>query len=211
MAALLEISIDRIKVVDIRRGSTIVVTQILSENSAEDDRDNKEEVVKEFEEYEAKFKSAVENEEVDFGAPVLDINSEMVIDDVEPVDDPNGDGSGGSGDGDGNGDGSGDRSGNGPEGEDGEGGDNTLRNVLMGVLIPVGVIAIGVAVFFIVKKMKAPKASKTTNDEMNVTNKTENGEFVNMIQSIGGDTNYSNVNQIQFTNNEQINSYADRR
>ena len=136
MAALLEISTDRIKIVDVRKGSTILVTDIMSANNVVSDRNDKDTVVKELEGFKAKIEKAVADEELDLGAPILDVNSEFAIDNVEPADDGT------------------DTEEPSPPAEEN---DQKTRNILLGIFIPLIVIGIGVGVFFLVRHLKNKK------------------------------------------------------
>ena len=212
MAALLEISVDRIKVVDVRQGSTIVVTEIMSENSASDERSDKDSVIEEFESYKAKFENAVANDEIDLGAPVLDIESEMAIDNVEPVvvdtiDDNADDNTTTT-----------DSNGDTPTDED-TSGSNTTK-ILLGVLIPLAIIIIGVIIFFVVKKLKAPKAS---NSEKNLNNETKdltsnrNNAIPNYVVNNNQPQKFGTMGKIKFSKqlslnqNNKIESYIKRK
>jgi hypothetical protein len=211
MAALLEISVDRIKVVDVRKGSTIVVTEIMSENGADEDRDNKDSVIQEFESFKKVFEEAVANEEIDLGAPVLDIQTEMAIDNVEPVvvneentvpEDPKD-----------------------PVEEEGS---NTTRNILLGIFIPLGIIGLGVAAFFIVKHLKNKQGgqpsqsnkSQSHSSRGNITkdltsnrdNEVQN--FVvnnNQPKKFGASGNIKFTKQISLNQNPNLDSYIKRK
>ena len=89
MAALLEIDIDRIRIVDVRQGSTIVETAIDSENDADADRNNKQAVTDELQSFKDKFEAAVNDGTANLGAEVLDVSADLAIDNVPPVTDTN--------------------------------------------------------------------------------------------------------------------------
>ena len=209
MAALLEISVDRIKVVDIRKGSTIVVTEIMSEGDVTTERDNKDKIVEEFEGFKKKFEEAVANNEVDLGAPVLNIDSEMAIDNVEPVPDPADDSKTDT-----------DSTGTNPTTPEEEEGSNTTRNVLLGIFIPVGLILIGVGVFCLVKKLRGPKAPAQAPSHMNITKDLNsardnqiNDYVINnvQVQKFGAQGPSKIKKQVSLNPNNKLESYIKRK
>jgi hypothetical protein len=201
LMALLEIPADRIRIVGIRRGSTIVDTVILSEKTVEEERENKEEVKQEFQTFLEKFESAVSNEEIDFGAPVLDIKNEMQIDNVEPVVDTGDNGTNGG-------------TGNPTDTEDentNESSNNMTRNILIGVLVPLGIIILGVAGWCLFKKYggKASEGPKITNS-INMTKdltSQRNHEIANFVINNAGVQKYGapGVNNIKIKKQMSLN------
>lgn len=213
LMALLDIPAERIRIVGISRGSTVVKAVILSKKKVEEERSEKEAVKQEFQSFLQKFESAVQNDEIDFGAPVLEVKNEMAIDDVEP------------------------------EAEEGDpdaaepdspeepapvdpsleaDSPNTTRNILLGVLIPVGVIALAVSAFFVYKccgKKEAPAKmdSRTKfNHTKDMTSSRSNNpaHFVinnNERKKFGGANNPKITKQIALRDPTQIESYINRR
>ena len=213
LMALLEIPAHRIRVVGIRRGSTIVDTVILSKKKVEEERNNKEEVKEEFQTFLQKFETAVANEEIDLGAPVLDIKNEMAIDNVDPVtetedtttDTDNGDQT---------------------ETENPNTSSNNMtRNILIGVLVPIGIIILGVAAWCIYKKCAGgskpgqyqENSSRFGNETRDLTSQREN-EMANFVinnaggKKFGGNSGGIKMKRQMSLNPEsKIDSYIKRR
>ena len=210
MAALLEISIDRIKVVDVRKGSTIVVTEIMTDQDVTAEREDKQAVIDEFESFKTKFEKAVANEEIDLGAPVLDIQTEMAIDDVEPVAEDTSN--------------TGTTDDTKPPVEEEEEGSNPTRNILLGIFIPLIVIGIGVGVFFLVKHLKGKNAGSnketTQSSRGNITKdltSNRDHEVQNFVvnnngpRKFGASGNIKFTKQISLNQNPNLESYIKRK
>ena len=185
MAALLGIEADRIRIVEVVEGSTIVKVAVDSDLPAEEDRDNKEAVEQELQNFEDKFKQAIADG-ADMGAEVLSVEAEIALDDVEPVvtnDSGSGDGSGdgssaGTGDNAANGGGGG---GVGDGGDGGDGNDEIPKKkmslpLIIGLAagIPLFLAIVAVVTFCICKKVKKGKqsyknGSKKTAETTNLT------------------------------------------
>jgi hypothetical protein len=209
LMALLEIPEERIRIVGIRRGSTIVEAVILSKKNVEEERTEKEIVKEEFNTFLDKFESAVQNEEVDFGAPVLDIATEMAIDNVEPVEDTMTD--------DGN------NNTTEPEPND-ESSNTTTQNILIGVLVPFSLIALVVGGWCSYKhcykknkaSYKAPSKGISVNETKDMTSERENAINNYVINNAtnrkyGGTGNIKFTKQISLNPESKIDSYIRRK
>ena len=212
LMALLEIPAERIRIVGIRRGSTIVDTVILSKKNVEEERTEKETVKTEFKSFLEKFETAVQNEEVDFGAPVLEIKNEMAIDNVEPVDesppettDPV-DGS--------------------PETETDpkdDSSNNNTRNILIGVLVPLGLIIVVIGGWVAYKccaKKKIPQPPQESRSGFDLTKdmtlqRSNNVEIYtannNQRKKFGGPANIRVARQMSLNPESKLDSYIRRK
>ena len=89
VAASLNISRDRIRVVRVYTGSTHVDFFIEREGSIEEDADKKDEAITELETLAETFREEVDKGTLDLGAPVIGIESDLKVDNTPEPEDPN--------------------------------------------------------------------------------------------------------------------------
>ena len=215
MAALLEIPVDRIRIVGIRKGSTIVDVEISQEDDVTTTRSNKEGAKEELLSFKDKFEKAVENGTVDLGADILDVTTDLAIDNVEyvpPVDESK------------------------PDEVKPDETTNTdttpdivdivpkksrtLLYIILGVVIPFVLIAIGVVIYFVCKKKKKSRSTSVYNTEsMDVTR--TNGSIrmnenqvlykANNMGNLATHGNFARAKPIQLNPTGKLDSYIRRK
>ena len=215
MAALLEINVDRIRIVGIRKGSTIVDVEISQEEDVTTTRSNKEAAKEELLSFKDKFEQAVENGTVDLGADILDVTTDLAIDNVEyvpPVDDSTPD-----------------------EVKPDEGTDTdttpgivdispkkskTTLYIILGIVIPFVLIAIGVVIYFVCKKKKNSRSTTVYNTQsMDVTrtngsirmNENQSPYKANNMGNLATHGNFARGKPIQLNPTGKLDSYIRRK